>query len=67
MIFLTNKDKFSELYNKHFTVKQLIRQRNKLQKLYAKWPLTYEATFKSLRNKVTSTIRSAKENYYKLS
>ncbi len=43
---------------------KLIKQRIKLQSLYAKWPLTFETAFKSFRNKITSIIRSAKENYY---
>ena len=42
-----------------------IKRRNKLQKLYAKWPLSYETTFKQYRNMLTSLIRKAKENYYK--
>ena len=40
-----------------------IKQRNRLQKLYAKWPLTYET--KSYRNTLTAVIRTAKENYFK--
>lgn len=46
-------------------IKTSIKHRNKLQKLYAKWPLTYGKTFKQYRNTLTSLIRSAKENYYK--
>lgn len=46
-------------------IKQSIKQRHKLQKLSAKWPLTYETTFKTYRNKLNSIIRTAKENYYK--
>ena len=42
-----------------------IKYRNKLQKLYAKWPLTYDKIFKSYRNKVNTIIKAAKENYYK--
>ena len=42
-----------------------IKHRNKLQKLFAKWPLTHEVTFKQYRNRLTSLIRKAKENYYK--
>ena len=45
-------------------IKELIKQRNKLQKLYARWPLTYEKTFKSFRNHVTSVIKLAKKNYH---
>ena len=45
-------------------IRKSIKQRNKLQQLYAKWPLTYEAQFKSYRNKLTTVIRAAKQNYY---
>lgn len=40
-----------------------IKHRNKLQKLYAKWPLTYETQFKKYRNMLTIIIRTAKDNY----
>ena len=46
-------------------IKTSIKQRNRLQKLYAKWPLTYEKAFKRYRNMLTSVIRTAKENHYK--
>lgn len=42
-----------------------IKERNRLQRLYSKWPLTYENTFKRYRNKLTSVIRAAKADYYK--
>lgn len=42
-----------------------INYRNKLQKLYAKWPLTYSNIFKNYRNTLTAVIRKAKENYFK--
>lgn len=77
-------EKFLELYDHHFPLKEFtrkenhinkpyitqaiktsIKRRNKLQKLYAKWPLTYGKTFTLYRNTLTSMIRSAKENYYK--
>lgn len=45
-------------------IRTSIKQRNRLQKLYAKWPLTYEASFKSYRNQLTTIIRAAKEKYY---
>lgn len=47
------------------SIKNSIKQRNKLQALYAKWPLTYERTFKNYRNTLTSSIRAAKNAYYK--
>lgn len=42
-----------------------IKHRNKLQKLYAKWPLTYETQFKKYRNMLTKIVRTAKEDYLK--
>ena len=42
-----------------------IKHRNKLQKLFAKWPLTYETQFKRYRNMLTSIIRTARDNYVK--
>ncbi len=44
---------------------QSIKHRNKLQKLFAKWPLTYETQFKKYRNMLTTIIRTARENYVK--
>lgn len=62
----TVKIKGSHLNKPYITtaIKQSIKQRNKLQKLYAKWPLTYEASFKQYRNQLTSVIRAAKQQYY---
>ena len=45
-------------------IKQSIKERNRLQKLYAKWPITYGNVFKAYRNKLTSIIRAAKEKYH---
>ena len=42
-----------------------IKYRNKLQRLYAKWPLTYEKEFKQYRNILTKIIRAAKKICYK--
>lgn len=42
-----------------------IKHRNKLQRLYAKWPLTYGSIFRNYRNMLTKIIRTAKENYLK--
>ena len=36
-----------------------------LERLYAKWPLTYDKQFKHYRNTLTSVIRAAKNDYYK--
>lgn len=38
---------------------------NKLQKLYARWSLTYDTIFRNYRNTLTTVIPTAKENYYK--
>ena len=46
-------------------IRKSIKHRNKLQKLYAKWPLTYGTQFKRYRNTLTATIKAAKDNYYK--
>ena len=46
-------------------IRKSIKERNRLQRLYAKWPLTYENAFKKYRNTLTSIIRSAKSNYHK--
>ena len=48
-------------------IKTSIKQRNKLQKLSAKWPLTYLKLYKEYRNRLTNIIRAAKQNYHKLS
>lgn len=45
-------------------IKQSIKHRNRLQKIYAKWALTYESNYKKYRNHVTSLIRVAKEQNY---
>ena len=45
-------------------IKQLIKRKNKLAKLYAKYPITYENTYKDFRNKLTSEIRNSKRKYY---
>ena len=46
-------------------IRKSIKHRNKLQKLSAKWPLTYEKEFKRYRNMLTSIIKTAKDSYYK--
>ena len=48
-----------------FELKQLINQKNKLQKKYAKHPITYANEYKALRNRVTGLIRNAKAKYFK--
>lgn len=46
-------------------MKNSIRERNRLERLAAKWPLTYNETYRKYRSKLTSLLRLAKENYYK--
>ena len=45
-------------------IRKSIKHRKKLQQLYTKWPLTYEAHFKAYRNMLTKVIRAAKLNFY---
>lgn len=42
-----------------------IREKHRLERLYRRWPVTYERTYKQYRNKLTSTLRTAKNKYYK--
>ena len=42
-----------------------IKHCNNLQKIYAKWPLTYETTFIKYINMLTAIVTVAKNNYYK--
>ena len=46
-------------------IKNAIKTRKRLQKFYAKWPITYERTFKNYRNTLTALIRRTKSEYYK--
>ena len=46
-------------------IKILMKERDCMQKKYAKHPLTYDEQFKRLRNQVTNKIRKAKHQYYK--
>ena len=46
-------------------IKALIHEKHRLQRLYAKWPITYEREFKFIRNNVNKKIREAKSQYYK--
>ena len=45
-------------------IKSKIRQKNKLAKLYARYPITYEREFKLFRNALNNEIKYAKKNYY---
>ena len=46
-------------------IKNLIKEKHKLQRKYAKYPITYGDAFRNIRNQVTTAIRNAKSNYYK--
>ena len=75
-IFNAGFDNFFPLKTKHIKMKsfvkpyitaelkQLIAEKNKLQKKFSKWPLTYGEEFRRLRNEVTRRIRNAKTKYY---
>lgn len=41
-----------------------IREKHRLERLAKKWPLTYCETYKRFRNKLTSLLRTAKNNFY---
>ena len=46
-------------------IKALIREKNKLQKLSAKWPLTYGQSYRSSRNKAKESISIPRSQYFK--
>ena len=46
-------------------IKSLIKQKNKLQRKFAKWPITYNEQYKQARNNVTQILKTAKNNYFK--
>ena len=63
---MVNK-KLSNKNNKTYItqdIKEQIKRRDKLAKLYAKYPITYGKTFKKLRNKITNDIRKAKIKFF---
>ena len=45
-------------------LKNLIRQKNILQRKYSKYPITYERSYKEIRNKVAKDIKDFKIEYY---
>ena len=45
-------------------LKSLIKQKHKLQKLYFKWPISYEGEYKHVRNLVNNKLRIAKRFYF---
>lgn len=46
-------------------LKNSIKERNRLERLAKKWPITYGETYKKYRNQLTSTLRNAKNAYFK--
>ena len=46
-------------------IKLLIKEKEKMQKKYAKYPITYGEQYKKFRNLVTNEIRKAKHTYFK--
>lgn len=46
------------------TLRKCIKERNRLERLAKKWPLTYAAYYRKYRNSLTSTLRAAKNMYY---
>ena len=45
-------------------IKVLIKEMRRLQRLYAKYPITYCVSFKRCRNKVVSLIKQVKRLFY---
>ena len=45
-------------------LKILIKEKHRLQRLYVKWPITYEKRFKDIRNRVNKKVKEAKSRYY---
>lgn len=41
-----------------------IKERNRLERLAKKWPLTYREYYRKYRNTLTSTLRDARNKYY---
>lgn len=46
-------------------LKASITEKNRLERLARKWPLTYRERYKKYRNKLTTLLRTAKNLYYK--
>ena len=77
LIFINMFEKYFPEFEKHVKnkfkdkpwvtaeIKMKIKERNKLQKKYAKWPLTYNEDFKRLRNQVTNEIKMSKQRYFR--
>lgn len=48
-----------------FGLKKSIKEKNRLERLAKKWPITFGNIYRKYRNKLTSTLRAAKDLYYK--
>ena len=48
-----------------YEIRQLIKEKHKLQRKFAKYPLSYGDQYRQLRNRVTQKLRIAEANYYK--
>lgn len=55
---------FNKPYITNEKKKKKIRDKNNLQKKFAKWPITYGDQFRTARNRLNCIIRDAKRNYY---
>ena len=64
---ITKKIKNKNRNKPHVTneIKELIKEKNSLQRKYAKYPITYKEQYKFIRNKVTKEINKSKNNYSK--
>ena len=45
-------------------LKKSITERNRLERLAKKWPVTYRETYRKYRNNLTSVLRAAKNMYH---
>ena len=45
-------------------LKSSLKERNRLERLAKKWPLTYKEYYRKYRNTLTSTLRTATNKYY---
>lgn len=62
-ILIKKKDERSPYITK--ALKKSLTERNKLERLASKWPITYRESYRKYRNKLTSILRAAKNKYYK--
>ena len=46
------------------SLKQLIKEKNRIAKKYSKYPITYGRSYREIRNRVTNEVRKAKQKYY---